>query len=577
MKTIRISRLARVEGACGVSATIDGQIVTDVKFFVNEGPRLFERLTIGKTPEEDLNLVPRICAICTLSHRYAALRALEKALAVKVPAKVTLLRELMHLGEMIESHSLHLYLLALPDYLGYSNAIAMASKYGFEVKVGLDMKQFGNHIMKTMSGRFIHGENPCIGGFGRYPTREELVFIKNRAIQFLPFALKTVQLMCELPYPDIPESETLFVCCHPQDGRFGFVGDEMTISNGDLVDVQEYKKVTNEFFVPHSYCMRSRYKGKPYSVGALARINNLGDRLEGEAGRYYKKYFNARWKKNPLFNNAAQALEMLYSFDRIPQVIDEALKMPDPAPIAWARDTGQGTGAVEAPRGILFHAYDIFEGHITYTDIVTPTAQNAEDIERYCYIAAQTLLQKGEEEKIRDRMDLVIRAFDPCISCSVHMVQIKKAPDGDWRNRLKKLASGRRLSFIGLGREDRSDDAAGRKLARLLRNRGVKDVWLEEDLTMNSAPGDRARPVVFLDAVDFGEKPGKICLLPLRQVLWNASLSHRLAGLVRVPLASERLLDAYLLGIQPASIAEGGRMSTEVSEAVAGILQALVN
>jgi len=577
MKTISISHLARVEGAGGVTATIDGQVVTDVKFIINEGPRLFERLTIGKTPEEDLNIVPRICAICTLSHRFAALRALEKALAIKEPAKVSLLRELMHLGEMIESHSLHVYLLALPDYLGYPNAIAMASKYGFEAKVGLEMKQFGNHIMKTLSGRFVHGENPVLGAFGRYPTRDELVFIKNRAVQFLPFALRTVQLMCELPYPEIPESDTLFICCHPANGQFGFMGDKVILSNGELIDAQEYKKVTNEFIVSHSYCKRSQYDGKPYSVGALARINNLGERLEGEAGRAFKKYYNARWKRNPLFNNAAQALEILYSFERIPQVIEEALNMPDPEPVAWGRDTGKGVGAVEAPRGLLFHAYDISAGRIAHTDIVTPTAQNAEDIERYCFIAAQTLLKKGEEDKIKDRMDLVIRAFDPCISCSAHMVQVKQAPNGDWKNRLKELASGGDVVFVGLGREDRSDDAAGLELARLLRERGSKDVWLAEELSGDSAPTDGARPLVFLDAVDFGEKPGKICLLPMRYVLWNSSLSHRLAALTGLPLDSKRLLEAHLLGIQPASIAQGDPISAEVREALNGVLEILGN
>lgn len=577
MKKISIDHLARVEGAGGVTATIDGQTVTEVKFFVNEGPRLFERLTVGKTPEEDLNLVPRICAICTLSHRYAALRGLEKALEVKSPAKVSLMRDLMHLGEMIESHPLHIFLLALPDYLGYPNAIAMAAKYGFEAKIGLEMKQFGNHIMKTMSGRFIHGENPAIGGFGRYPSREELVFIKNRAVQFLPFALRTVQLMCELNYPDIPESETLFVCCHPSGGKFGFVGDEIIVSNGDRIDVQDYKKVTNEFIVPHSFCKRSQYKGKPYSVGALARINNLGERLEGEAGRFFKKYYNDRWKKNPLFNNAAQALEILYAFERVPQVIDEALKLEDPAPVKWGRDTGQGVGAVEAPRGILFHAYEIAKGRIVHTDIITPTAQNAEDIERYCFLAAQELLKKGQEDKIRDRMDLVVRAFDPCISCSAHMVQVTKAPAEDWKARLKNLAAEGPAVFIGLGREDRSDDRAGIELARRLRGKGIQDVWLEQEVAeapvLDKAPGR----FIFLDAVDFGDKPGKVCLLPLRYVLWNSSLSHRLASVLSSPIPYQKLMDSYLLGIQPASILEGTRISAEVEEAVDNILEALQN
>ena len=145
---------------------------------------------------------------------------MERALNINVGPKVRLLRELMHLGEMVESHALHVFYLALPDYVGFPNAIAMASKFPFEVKIALEMKQFGNHIMKTASGRYIHGENPVLGGFGRFPGRDELIWIKNRAVQFMPFVLKTVKLFAELPYPDVPESETLYACCNPPDNKY---------------------------------------------------------------------------------------------------------------------------------------------------------------------------------------------------------------------------------------------------------------------------------------------------------------------------------------------------------------------
>jgi sulfhydrogenase subunit alpha len=579
MKKISIKHLARVEGNGGVEATIDGKIVTEVKFVVNEGPRLIERLTLGKTPEEDVNIVPRICAICTLSHKYAAIRAMEKALDIKVPPKVTLLRELMHLGEMVESHSLHLYFLALPDYVGFPNAVAMASKFGFEVKIALEMKHFGNHIMKTMSGRFIHGENPVIGGFGKFPSREELIWIKNRAIQFMPFALKTARLFAELNYPDCPEAETQYACCKPFGNKFGFLGDEIIVSNGDIIDSQEYKSLTNEFIVSHSYCKRSLYKGKPYSVGALARVNNLGERLMGEASKLYKKYFNPRWKKNPLFNNAAQALELLYSFERIPEVVDEALKLPDSSIVPYIKKEGKGAGAVEAPRGTLFHYYEISKGRVASADIVTPTAQNAEDIERYCYLAAQRLLETGQEDKIRDRMDLVVRSFDPCISCSVHMAQVKKAPDEDWKEKLANLKKTQRPIFMGLGILDRSDDGAGIKLASKLRQQGVPDVFMESEIEENNTIHERAsqRSVIFLDAVDFGENPGKIAFIPLQHLVWNSFLSHRLLPLVSSQLSYAQLKNSFVLGIQPETIQEGGEISRPVREAIEKILEEIKN
>jgi sulfhydrogenase subunit alpha len=578
MKKISVDHLARVEGNGGISATIDGKVVTEVRFSIYEGPRLVERLTLGKTPEEDINIVPRICAICSLSHKYSALRAMENALAVKVPSKVALFRELMHLGEMIESHSLHLYYLTLPDYVGFPNVIAMASKYELEVKIALEMKEFGNHIMKTASGRYIHGENPVIGGFGKFPSEKELIWIKNRAIQFMPFVLKTVELFCELEYPDCPEDDTIYASCNPDREKYGFVGDEIILSTGEIIKKEDYKDLTNESVVSHSYAKRSRYKGKPYSVGALARVNNLGERLKGEARKIYKKYFNPRWKKNPLFNNAAQALELQYAFERIPEIIDKMLKIPDPPLVKYTAKEGKGIGIVEAPRGLLIHSYELSDGLVSHTDIVTPTAQNAEDIERYCYIAAQKLLNEGQEDKIRDRIDLVVRAFDPCISCSVHMADVKKAPKEDWKTKLNEIKKKSTPIFVGVGNYNRSDDGAGIELALKLRKHGVSDVWLESEIAKREAPWKDGlhRPIIFLDAVDFREKPGKLTLLPLHHVFSNSALSHRLLPFISDQISYLQLRNSFVLGIQPKSIEEGQKISGSVREALTKVLEQLI-
>lgn len=575
MKKIDIEHLARVEGNGGISATIDGKVVTEVKFSIFEGPRLIERLTVGRTPEEDVSMAPRICAICTLSHKNAVLRAMENALSVKVPPKVTLLRELMHMGEMIESHSLHVYYLALPDYVGFPNAISMASKFPFEVKIALEMKEFGNRIMKILSGRFIHGENPVIGGFGKFPTEEDFLWLKNRAIQFMPFVFKTVNLFCEIDYPDCPEDETLYACCEPGDDKYGFWGDEILLSTGEKFFRDDYKKLTNEFIVPHSYAKRSRYKGKPYSLGALARINNLGERLEGESAKMHKKYFSARWKKNPLFHNAAQALEILCCFERIPNLIDEILEHPENPPIVeYTAEKGKGTGIVEAPRGLLIHHYEISDGLVSDVDIITPTAQNAEDIERYCHIAAQKLLDDGQEDKIKDRLELVVRAFDPCISCSAHMAQVKKAPKESWKIQLEELITAEHPVFVGAGLPSRSDDRIGLELAIRLRNKGISDVWLESELEGNEEfwNGEEHRPLVIIDSLDFQEEPGKITLVPLSYLLSHAASSHRLLPSFTALMSSSRMKNAYVLGIQPKTIKEGNRISQPALSAIQKIL-----
>lgn len=575
MKTITIEHLARVEGNGGVSATIDGKVVTDVKFNIYEGPRLIERLTVGRTPQEDVSMSPRICAICSVSHKNAVIRAMENALAVEVPEKVTLTRELMHMGEMIESHSLHVYYLALPDYVGFPNAIAMASQFAFEVKIALEMKEFGNHIMKLLSGRYIHGENPVIGGFGKYPTREELVWIKNRAIQFMPFVFKTVNLFCELDYPDIPEEDTLYACCEPGGDSYGFWGDEICLSTGEKIFRDDYKKLTNEFIVSHSFAKRSRYDGKPYSVGALARINNLGERLKGEAGKHYKKYFNKRWKKNPLFHNAAQALEILYCFERIPPLVDAMLHIPEDPPIVeFTVKEGKGTGLVEAPRGLLIHHHEVTDGLVSQVDIITPTAQNAEDIERYCHIAAQKLLDEGKEEKIRDRMDIVVRAFDPCISCSAHLARVEKAAPDSWEEKLESLKSQGKPFFVGVGNPGRSDDALGIHLAERLREGGIENVWLETEIRGEILPfGDSSvHPIVFLDAIDMQAEPGKITMIPFEYMFRQASLSHKLEPFTLAFKNSEQVKKTFILGVQPESLKEGREFTEPVHSAMNKIL-----
>ncbi len=580
MKKVTIDHLARVESNGGITATIDGKVVTDVKFNIFEGPRLIERLTVGRTPEEDVSIAPRICAICAVSHKNAVLRGMENALSVVVPQKVYLARELMHMGEMVESHSLHVYYLALPDYVGFPNAIAMASKFAFEVKIALEMKEYGNHIMKVLSGRYIHGENPVIGGFGKYPTKEELLWIKSRAIQFMPFVYKTVSLFCELNYPGCPEEDTLYACCEPGNDAYGFWGDEILLSTGEKIFRDDYKKLTNEFIVPHSYAKRSRYNGKPYSVGALARVNNLGERLEGEAGEWYKKYFNDRWRKNPLFHNAAQALEILYCFEKIPKLVDEMLQLTeDPPLVIYTAKKGKGTGLVEAPRGLLIHHYEINDGLVERADIITPTAQNAEEIERYCHIAAQKLLDDGQEDEIRDRLDLVVRAFDPCISCSAHLADVKKAPQENWKEKFAKIKSERTPVFVGVGNPTRSDDALGIDLAQSLRDEGVNHVWLETELKEKALPfgNQNNHPMIFLDAIDFQEEPGRIILLPLEFVFRKVSLSHRFAPFIHAFQNNQQLKNAYILGIQPESVKEGRSISPAVRGALNKILEYLKN
>ena len=427
MREILVEPLARVEGEGGITIRTEGKKVKEVRFDVLEGARLVEALVVGKTPEEDVSVVCRICAICTLSHRYAALRGLEKALGIEVPPKVQWMRSLMHLGELLESHSLHVFVLALPDFLGYPSVIPMLDKYKDEVTGALNLKKFANTIMKTMSGRMIHGENPTVGGFGQYPDNEILYQIKKEAKDLLSFAERGVGLVAGLEIPSFFERDTVFMCCEPDQEEYGLVGDRIRISTGEVVAVEQYKKLTNERFVPHSSAKRCLYKKRPYTVGAIARMNNLGDRLKGMAGKLFKKYWNERWLKNPVFNNLAQAIEIVWDLEQIPIVIDYITKIKsDPEIVKPTQNSGEGVGAVEAPRGTLYHHYRVENGLVSDANFIIPTGQSLDDCEKYMKKAVEEMLsQNAPDDAIRLQCEIIARAYDPCISCSTHLVTIQ--------------------------------------------------------------------------------------------------------------------------------------------------------
>ncbi|MHA2356814.1 MAG: Ni/Fe hydrogenase subunit alpha [Candidatus Thorarchaeota archaeon] len=422
---IDIKPLARVEGNSGIRVKISDNKITNVEVQVLEGPRLFETLVIGKTPEENLSLVPRICAICNLSHKYASLRALEKALDLEIPEATDVYRHLMHHGEMIESHSLHIYFLALPDFFGYDNAVEMATEHGDIVTKALQLKAFGNKIMRLIGGRMIHGENPILGGFGKLPKREVLLSIQDEAKEHLRFAMETIDILAGLEIQDHMERDTQFLCCKPPHDDYDYYGDVLLTSDGKEHPAEDYKNVIQERVVSHSFAKRSMYNGKPFTVGAIARVLLLGDRLKGEAKKAYDKLYNERWHRNPMYNNFAQAIEQVYSLEGVVETVDRLLDMESPEIVYPNRSSGKGTGAVEAPRGTLIHHYEIKEGRTAYADYITPTAMFLDDIEAFIRQSGEVLLSAGTPENIELQFEMIARAYDPCISCSAHLVTVE--------------------------------------------------------------------------------------------------------------------------------------------------------
>jgi sulfhydrogenase subunit alpha len=425
-KSIVIDHLCRVEGHGGITVKIENGKVAEVNMDIFEGPRFFEPLVVGRTYDEVAPILMRICAICSAAHTAASLMAVEDAFGIEVTHQTRLLRELLVQGGNIESHALHIFCLAIPDFLGYPSAIALASDYLQEVKMGLELKKLANTVQETIGGRAIHPVNAVVGGFGKLPNRDELSGLKEKLKRGLEQSLTGFDLVCSLQVPDFCTSPNIYAALSSDGSGYGLFGDKIALSNGDIKNIKMYKEICNERVVAHSHAKQSLFEGKPFAVGALARIALNGEKLSGQAKKAKDKLSMSLLQKNMLYNNAAQAVEMIYSIERSIEIIDELLGvgLREERPVDVRVRAGTGTGAVEAPRGTLYHSYSFDErGRLTEADVITPTAQNLANIEKDLRASVENLIDEPRES-LGSKLEMVVRAYDPCISCAVHLLKV---------------------------------------------------------------------------------------------------------------------------------------------------------
>jgi sulfhydrogenase subunit alpha len=424
-RRLSVDMLTRVEGHGGIEVVLDGGEVKDVKFNVFEGPRFFE--SIIKTVHYDKipDMTRRICAICTASHSLASIGAIENAFNVENTPQTELLRDLLIHGEMIESHALHVYMLALPDFLGYPDAIAMSADHIDAVKNALALKKTGNMIHTTLSGRDVHGMNERVGGFSKTPTEEELTEVKKMLEEVQPVAELAVELFKGFDLPAYNESDNVLMAIDPGD-RFGYLGTHVLVSGGERHSEEDYMKLTNEKVYRHSYAKHSTYNGDPIMVGALPRVHLSHDKLTGMARELYREHSDMVDPRNTLSNNFCQALELVHDVERGIETIDTLLSngLEDEELSEFEVHECRGINAVEAPRGLLYHDYSFDDdGCITKANIITPTAQNVANIEKDIRVIASNHV--GEDAELMNDIEVMIRAYDPCISCSVHLVRLR--------------------------------------------------------------------------------------------------------------------------------------------------------
>lgn len=419
---IEIKPLTRVEGHGMVRVYREGQRVERVELSLIEPPRLFEALLLGKHFSEVPDIICRICSLCSTIHRVTSLMAIEKALDIQVSEQTRRYRELIVLGGHIQSHALHLFCLVLPDYFNVKSFADLATVAPELLKLGLKIKAVGNDIQETIGGRLIHPVNVRIGGMAQSIDQGTLHRLRNSLESIMEDTLRTVDLFADHVKPEPALGAPTFLAVRG-DGGFPFFGSTLRTSSGYSIDHMDYRSYLQEGSSNHSNSKFSKCGGTPVTVGALARLN-LGFPMTTAAETVLSRE-KGKLKGGIWLNSLAQAIELVYAVEQAIETVAQILSMERPGPLV---DTparrGNGIAATEAPRGVLIHSYSFDNrGYCNGADVITPTAINQLAMEESLCSVAHSL-EGASEADMKLQLEKVVRAYDPCISCAVHVIDV---------------------------------------------------------------------------------------------------------------------------------------------------------
>ena len=421
-KTIRVNTLARVEGEGSLYIKLVGERVADVKLKIYEPPRFFEAFLRGRHFSEAPDITARICGICPIAYQMSAVHAIERALGIQITPAVRLLRRLFYCGEWIESHTLHVYMLHAPDFLGYADAIAMAKDHRAVVEKALRLKKIGNRVVQLLGGREIHPISAAVGGFYKVPTEQQLRELVGDLEWALEASLETVRWTASLEFPNFEQDYEFVALCHEREYPFN---EGRLVSNRGLdIDTAEYEDHFLELHVKHSNALHSVVRGRDsYLVGPLARFNLNFDKLPETVQRVAIDVGLRPPVKNIFRSIVVRAVELVFACAEALRAIRE-YEPPASPRVEVHNRIGVGQAITEAPRGILYHRYALDEnGKILAAKIVPPTSQNQKRIEDDLREYAPRLVATPIEEATW-KCEQAIRSYDPCISCATHFLKL---------------------------------------------------------------------------------------------------------------------------------------------------------
>ncbi|MBX3396129.1 MAG: Ni/Fe hydrogenase subunit alpha [Phycisphaerae bacterium] len=428
--TIDVKHVTRVEGHGNIAINVSNGEITRLELAIVESPRFFESFLRGRQWYEAPHITCRICGICSVGHTTASVHAMEMACGIKVSEQADMLRKLALYGEELQSHFLHLYFLAVPDFLGVGSVVPLATTHPDVVKRALRMKKLANDLCGVIGGRHIHPIALQVGGVSHVPRPEELRDIKSRLEDSRSDMREMVDLFKSLSVPQFNRDTEYVSLRVVGNGEYAFYeGDIVSTLDPNPTPVSAYRDRVIEHVVPHSAAKHCRSpNAETYAVGALARFNNNHDQLHPVAAAIARELGLEPICTNPYHNNTAQLVESVHCIESAIELIDRLLTTGlRPETLVKPTRFGLGAGASEVPRGVLFHEYGVdSSGRIESSNLVIPTGQNLANIEADMRALVPQLLDRdlGREE-ITLQLEMLVRAYDPCISCATHLLDVE--------------------------------------------------------------------------------------------------------------------------------------------------------
>jgi sulfhydrogenase subunit alpha len=422
--SVDVHHLARVEGHGNIKVRVKDGKLEAASWQVVETPRYFEVMLKGKHYSTAGILTARICGICSIGHCLASLRATESAFGMQIPEAAAKLRLLAKHGETLQSHYLHLFFLVVPDLVGQASVLPLLEASPESVQLALRLKGLANRLCDAVAGRTTHPVSLQVGGVAQMPPQDVLLSLRDELERSLEGVQATANLFRGFKLPDFSR-ETEFVSLQGN-GAYPFIGGSLVSTDGVVRAEYEYLAMTNEYVVPDNTSKWCRLSRKSFAVGALARFNNNHQALHPEAQRVAGELGLRPVCHNPFMNNVAQLVECVHAtYDSI-RLIDELVDAGPAETMTPATPrAGEGVGAVEVPRGILYHDVQLDAGGTCIkANCVIPTGQNLANIDRDLAARVPQILDRPREAIAAD-LEMLVRAYDPCISCSAHFLDVE--------------------------------------------------------------------------------------------------------------------------------------------------------